>query len=391
MRMWPRARKHQSDPALEGRYYKFVLEQPPAGFDVLSPHAAPDGSRAPYVLMHMRQRGGQTRVAVPVPDTAKDVADTPTDALPPTGAAGAASEITPAELSEEATAKVTETLGKLVFGGPNVSWAATNSGTPSLKKDSCSVCSHCGKGAKKKETFQRCSVCKETWYCGAECQRAGWKKHKKTCERPLSMGDLQKKANAKTKDLQVLFDKVDAAHEGHDWLEVLKCEGRLDELMAEQSDEHRDYLLRVFSDAHSRSGAMKGCIAPAVEMVRLQRRRLAGLVKLERFRDYGDALCYIGDGLLASKCTCDSSLREEAAGFFHKALDVAQSHGIFSVECLAGAGLGDLAMLDGRDEEGVELLRNALLGLPTPGCSRASQTRYRSTIPTTLVILSAST
>ncbi|KAJ1467973.1 hypothetical protein T484DRAFT_2304801 [Baffinella frigidus] len=43
-------------------------------------------------------------------------------------------------------------------------------------------CSHCGKIA---PALQRCSRCKQASYCGAECQKAAWQLHKKTCSLPL--------------------------------------------------------------------------------------------------------------------------------------------------------------------------------------------------------------
>lgn len=38
-------------------------------------------------------------------------------------------------------------------------------------------CSECGKPA-----TQRCSRCKNSWYCSRECQIKQWKGHKKICD-----------------------------------------------------------------------------------------------------------------------------------------------------------------------------------------------------------------
>jgi hypothetical protein len=51
---------------------------------------------------------------------------------------------------------------------------------------------------------------------------------------------------------------------------------------------------------------------------------------------------------------------QEAAGYFQRARDVGAAHGFFSVECKACVGLGRVAMTEGRHEEGLDLLRNAL-------------------------------
>ncbi|KAJ3320456.1 Zinc finger MYND domain-containing protein 10 [Boothiomyces sp. JEL0866] len=43
--------------------------------------------------------------------------------------------------------------------------------------DDSPICSNCGETA-----FQRCSLCKNEWYCGRKCQVEAWKKHKPVCE-----------------------------------------------------------------------------------------------------------------------------------------------------------------------------------------------------------------
>mmetsp|Transcript_71682 Transcript_71682/g.164280 ORF Transcript_71682/g.164280 Transcript_71682/m.164280 type:complete len:124 (+) Transcript_71682:167-538(+) len=44
-------------------------------------------------------------------------------------------------------------------------------------------CSHCGKTGDG-DALMRCGRCKQDSYCGAECQRARWKVHKKSCSVP---------------------------------------------------------------------------------------------------------------------------------------------------------------------------------------------------------------
>ena len=51
---------------------------------------------------------------------------------------------------------------------------------------------------------------------------------------------------------------------------------------------------------------------------------------------------------------------QEGAGCFARARAVGAAHGLFSVECKACMGLGAQAMADGKPEEAVELLQNAL-------------------------------
>ena len=55
-----------------------------------------------------------------------------------------------------------------------------------------------------------------------------------------------------------------------------------------------------------------------------------------------------------------AGIPKEAAKYYQRARDVGVAHGFFSVERSACLGLGRLAMAEGRAEEGMELLRNAL-------------------------------
>ena len=68
-------------------------------------------------------------------------------------------------------------------------------------------CSHCGKQG---EDLKRCLRCKLASYCGAECQRAGWKMHKKSCAEPLDHAAQMK-----------IFEEVGTADAAGDW--QVKC------------------------------------------------------------------------------------------------------------------------------------------------------------------------
>ena len=56
-----------------------------------------------------------------------------------------------------------------------------------------------------------------------------------------------------------------------------------------------------------------------------------------------------------------SRRNSEAATWYQRARDVGAAHGLFTVECMACRGLGRAAIDAGRHEEGVALLRNALV------------------------------
>ena len=199
-------------------------------------------------------------------------------------------------------------------------------------------CSHCGKEC---EELKRCSVCKHASYCGAACQNAAWKKHKKKC---VTLEEVRK--------------RVAAAAEGDDWRGLLKWEERMDQLLEGRSDAARHNVLDNFNWAHGSAHAVAwdatGSTDHALAVVRLQERRIELLGNMERFRDQGEAMCDAAVHLgFAGKV-------QEATGYFQRARDVGAAHGFFSVECSACRGLGDMAVLQGRHEEGLDLLRNAL-------------------------------
>jgi hypothetical protein len=49
--------------------------------------------------------------------------------------------------------------------------------------DAVDACATCGKKEGEADIkLKRCMACKNTKYCGTECQKANWKQHKKSCE-----------------------------------------------------------------------------------------------------------------------------------------------------------------------------------------------------------------
>jgi len=205
--------------------------------------------------------------------------------------------------------------------------------------DSAESCAHCGKqGA----GFKRCSVCKHACYCGAACQNANWKRHKKTCVPPVPLQDVAAKINA--------------AYATGDWLGVLQWEGRMEELQELlRSDDHSLGILSVFSNAHQMGWKATGSDDHALSCVGLVERRIPILGKLQHFRDQGEAMCALSSMLRFL------GRNSEAATWYQRARDVGAAHGLFTLESRACIGLGKEAMEEGRHEEGVALLRNALV------------------------------
>jgi len=201
-----------------------------------------------------------------------------------------------------------------------------------------SSCSQCGK---QRKALKRCSRCKKASYCGAACQNAAWKGHKKSCV-----------------TLEEVMERVDAAHDRQDWRAVLEWEGRMDDMMENQTDAGCNNIIEVFSGAHREAFDSTGSAANSLSIVRLETRHIEVLGKMQRFRDQGRAFVAVADHLLGF------GRRQEAEGYFERARKIAEAHGFFSVECLSCLGLGKLAMAEWRDEEGVDLLRNALVCVP---------------------------
>ena len=202
-------------------------------------------------------------------------------------------------------------------------------------------CAHCGKHGTE---LRRCSRCRLASYCGAECQRAGWKLHKAACAPKLSIKEV--------------VQKLDAAHEADDWRAVLKFEGRVDEMLAIFPDNVRAETLAYFTYAHGRGLNSTGKKEHAVSAIALEEQRIPILVKLKRFRDQGIAMCDCADRFYFL------DRNTEAGTSYQAARDVGAAHGFFSLESRACQGLGKLAEQEGRIEEGLDLFRNALAAAP---------------------------
>ena len=205
--------------------------------------------------------------------------------------------------------------------------------------------------------LKRCARCKQASYCGAECQKAGWAAHKMTCAVRVSVapaGGSSRRRELPPIPIEEVFDIVYAANAAYDWRGVLKWEGRMEELLEEQEDDCQESILGVFSSANYMGRASTGRIQHALKVISLQERRIELLGTLQRFRDQGASICSVAESLLVLE------RRQEARKQYERARDVGAAHGFFSIECRACVGLGNIAMVEGRHDEGVDLSRNAL-------------------------------
>ena len=302
---------------------------------------------------------GQTRVFVPELATAEDVPYTPVDAPPP-GSLGASDDL----LSEEF-----ERL-RLPEAASNAGTGAGEGGGGALDRDQArkalaleASCAHCGvQGVEASVPLKLCTRCKQAWYCGVECQKAAWKGHKTTCA-PPPLPD-------------VIWRRVNAAHLASDSAGVLMWEGRMEDLLGlwnsmppdlnapeGENDNACNTILQMFKGAHqleacsassvsTNNGTRSKGTAHMVAIVRLSKRRINLLGKMQRFRDQGEEMCQVAN---------IPGNRQDALKYFQLARAVGAAHGFFSVESSACLGLGQLLVQNGPDEEGTDLIRNALV------------------------------
>jgi len=153
--------------------------------------------------------------------------------------------------------------------------------------------------------------------------------------------------------LNDVVERLNVAHNSGNWRGVLKWEGRMEEVFARQPDDSQASIAQTFASNHEDGLAATGRIEHARSFVKWQERRIALLGKLQLFRDQGEAMCVLGKILQLKS-------EEEATSMYQRARKVGEAHGFFSVECRACQGLGLLAIQKGCDEEGADLLRNAL-------------------------------
>jgi hypothetical protein len=90
--------------------------------------------------------------------------------------------------------------------------------------------------------------------------------------------------------LEDAVGRVNAATLREDWREVLKWEGRMEEMMENQPDAGCNAILEVFCDAHRVGVNVTGSKDNMLSIIRLEKRHAEVLGKMQRFRDQGEAL-----------------------------------------------------------------------------------------------------
>lgn len=197
------------------------------------------------------------------------------------------------------------------------------------------LCSFCQKTCK---TPKHCSVCKVAVYCGAKCQKLSWKKgHRHICKKVEEIGDTI--SHIKASDVLLMLPYVDA---------MLECRAYDDQIL----------IISTFVDALRTYGILNGSKDHIVEIIPLEMRRAVLEGKQQMCRDQGDTLGFIAQYSMIIKND------EQAMEYFEKSRKVAETHGFFGIESRACRGIGALLIRQGRFDEGMDLLRNALAAAP---------------------------
>ena len=181
-------------------------------------------------------------------------------------------------------------------------------------------------------------MCKSVTYCSAECQKIAWKGHKALCQKPAKLGDLM----AQTDDDKLLYMARNIEH----FLLHLK------------SPQEQCALLSKIAHGLRQSMVLNGTHEHISDVIPLFKMRVEILGSMKRFRDQGDETNIIAD--LYSSLDDYSS----AIIYFERARRIGEAHGFFRIECLACRGMGDVFVKQGRVDEGMDLLRNALAAAP---------------------------
>ena len=150
-----------------------------------------------------------------------------------------------------------------------------------------------------------------------------------------------------------VFMTVVQTSDASDWTGTLELEGRLEELLENQSNATCVNLLRIFVKAYTSQGGLVSGSDSALKALALEKRCVEHLGKMERFRDQGEVM-----NLVAMKIFNERNMNE-AERWFQRTRKLGEKHGFFSMESLGCAGLGRVALEEGREEEGLGLLRNA--------------------------------
>jgi tetratricopeptide (TPR) repeat protein len=120
------------------------------------------------------------------------------------------------------------------------------------------------------------------------------------------------------------------------------------------SNRQKQVVLILFIDLNNKANAETGHDMYRVSLIRLKENLVKLLGSMELFHEQGLHMTTLGGMFMSMKHY------EVAKIYFQEVRDIGVAHGFFTMECKACLGLGRIAMKEGRLQEGLELLQNAL-------------------------------
>lgn len=143
------------------------------------------------------------------------------------------------------------------------------------------------------------------------------------------------------------------------WRELLPLGEEMEDVMLDLpiellSNAHKTTIINMFIQANEYAARATGQFEHATTAIRLSKYLIAHFEKMEDFAAQGQAITDI-----ANIFVCISK-HEDAKFYFQKLRDLGVQHGCFTMECMSCIGLGEQALLEGFQTDGVDLLRNAV-------------------------------
>ncbi|KAJ1464688.1 hypothetical protein T484DRAFT_1868176, partial [Baffinella frigidus] len=213
----------------------------------------------------------------------------------------------------------------------------------------------CAKCGIRSVELKSCARCLQEAYCSKECQVAAWKEHKISCRGQEGQGQLL--------SLDAIRRRVADAAASGDWSEVLRWEGRLEELAAVGQDpETVAFVLQAFARAYNDTAKWD-----KAGLLWVRCAEVCGALKL--FSIQVDILTNAG------KCFVLGMDWKNAALWFENARDVSKEQGFVTRECELCSTLGGVFSNVGRHSEAVEQHRRAFRVAQSVGEDDASHDR----------------
>ena len=221
-----------------------------------------------------------------------------------------------------------------------------------MATNSSFICGYCQCLVPTRLGHDCCGDCKEQKYCSIGCMEAHSSEHIPKC---------------KFHRLHDLLGQINTIELASNWRKVLPLQSTMEMLMLEGpidiSNRQKQVVLVLFIDSNHKAYTETGHEVYRVSLIRLKENLVKLLGSMELFHEQGLYMTSLGGMFMAMKHYIVAQI------YFQEVRDIGVAHGFFTMECKACLGLGRIAMKEGRSQEGLELLQNAVcassLLLPT--------------------------